>query len=218
MLCVSLAKIDIEQAIKAIKDHDMAEVRLDLSGFGKDEILQLIQLERDLIFTFRKNENNTDHKRLDLLIFAIQNGAAWVDVDLDNEAHFIQSILEEIQKQKKTKLIISYHNFHSVPTNQKLFDVLIKAKSLSADLVKIACFSHGSRDNERILPFNKHFENVIAFNMGNKGTITRVRCLFEGALFSYVALEGALTAEGQLDTKTMKKMINIEKNRFNYER
>lgn len=208
MYCVSIKNPDINTAIQSIQDYELAEIRLDLTHFGKEEIKRLCESKTDLIFTYRSNHHESDTDRLDLLLYAIDNGASWIDLDIDKDWDSIDKIKEKILAQNKTKLILSYHNFDRVPTNQEIYEILIRAGSQEPQLIKLACYSNGHRDNKRMVAINSSFSNVLAFNMGEMGRFTRILCLLAGAPFTYVCLKDEQTAPGQMDRDTMKEILD----------
>ncbi|HRQ30746.1 MAG TPA: type I 3-dehydroquinate dehydratase [Saprospiraceae bacterium] len=208
MFCISLGTNDFELAKKHIQNAQMAEVRLDLTRFNKDQIAGLCKMNGSLIFTYRKNTSFTDEARIDALKTAIELQAGWIDLDIEEGSVFLDRIFAKIRGSKHTKLILSYHNFEHCPTNEKLYDVILSAAKYSPDLIKIACMSHGIRDNKRILRFNTDFSNVLAFCMGSEGKSTRALSLLIGAPFSYVALPDQQTAPGQMTIEEMEIMLN----------
>jgi len=203
--------MEIEQAEKVIPGHEMAEIRLDLNRFGKDEILRLSRLNTPLIYTFRARQGVSDKERYEKLLFAMEHGAAWIDLDIENEESFINSLSKQIEAHRQCKLIISYHNFLRTPVNRDLYELILRAGAYKAHLIKIACLSHGERDNRRMLAFNRSFSNVLAFCMGEKGKSTRYRSLMAGAPFTYVCLRGHETAPGQMDRETMIEQMNKDR-------
>jgi 3-dehydroquinate dehydratase-1 len=207
MYCISLGTKDFEIARKEILKAEMAEIRLDLTHFNQDQIVELCKLGKPLIFTFRKSEFSDETTRIQALSNAIDQQAAWIDVDIDEDQSFITTISQKIAATGNTRLILSYHNYNQCPTNTALYDVIIRATGFSPDLIKIACLSHGIRDNKRILSFNKDFSNIMAFCMGEIGKSTRAFSLLMGAPFAYVALKGESTAPGQMTVEEMEDMM-----------
>lgn len=207
MFCISLGTTDFEIARKVIMDAELAEIRLDLTHFNHEQIAELCKSGKPLIFTYRKSEFSDETTRIQALTSAIDHHAAWIDVDIDEDQSFITRLFQKLKDEKKTRLIISYHNFTHCPTNNVLYDVIIRATRFSPDLIKIACLSHGIRDNKRILSFNRDFKNMMAFCMGEKGKSTRAFSLLMGAPFAYIALPGESTAPGQMTREEMENMM-----------
>lgn len=205
--CVSIANPVLDEIIKPIQDYELAEIRLDLTRFTFEEISLLCDSHYELIFTFRASKAFSEEDRMSKLYHAIEKGAAWIDLDIGNSPIFLKKIKKRIEESQRTKLITSYHNYKNTPTNQFLFDILLKMTDHQPDLKKIVCTSLGQRDNERIVAFNSSFKDTISFNMGKLGESTRVRCLFEGAPFTYVSLEGYNTAPGQMTRMEIESII-----------
>lgn len=207
MYCVSIGNQSFEEAKNIITGADMAEIRVDLCGFSLPEIAEFCRMDKPLIFTFRKNESTDDHTRLLALQTAIEHQAAWIDMDIDEDPVFFDQVVSSMNNRLQTKLIISYHNYENTPTNLKLFDIIIRAMEYSPELIKIACLSHGIRDNKRVLGLNQTFNSILAFCMGEKGKSTRAISLLLGAPFAYVALPGNETAPGQMTISEMDEML-----------
>jgi 3-dehydroquinate dehydratase-1 len=209
--CLSIGNPDFAKVEKEIQTYEWAEIRLDLCRFSKTEISRLVQNHGRLIFTFRSRQEGDEAERLDFLSHAIDEGAAYIDIDVGNPILFRQRIRELIDRSTNTKLLLSYHNFDHMPTNHFLFDQILEMGKMDPEIIKLVCTSHGERDNRRILSFNESFDNIIAFNMGEKGRKSRWECLYYGAPFTYVAMEGEPTAAGQVTRKEMMKYLENEK-------
>lgn len=206
-ICLSLGIPDLERVLDLIKEYELVEIRIDLCGFGKKEIAALCAKHEGLIFTFRRTKKAPDQSRLDLLLFAVGKGARYIDADIGNQDYFLERLVGGINQSEQTKLICSFHDYQGTPTNQVLFDRIIEMGKWEPAIKKIVCTSHGERDNERILSFNSSFSNTIAFNMGDKGRSTRIKCVERGAPFTYIALENHKTAKGQMTLEEMKNEL-----------
>jgi 3-dehydroquinate dehydratase type I len=207
MYCLSIGNGKLKTILELIQHYELAELRLDLNKFSKSDIKILCEKHKGLIFTFRPGNEFTDKIRLEALSFAIRSGAAYIDVDINNKKTFINTLKEKIAESESTKLICSFHDYQYTPTNNVLFDHILKMGQAEADLMKVVCTSHGSRDNDRILSFNSSFKNMIAFNMGEDGKPTRALCLREGAPFTYVTTGLSSTAPGQMTKEEVEKFL-----------
>lgn len=211
MFCVTINTPNFALAKEEIVKSELAEIRQDLCQFTHSQLKEISALKKDLIFTFRANSEVSDSIRLAQILKAIELNFDYIDIDIHNDQDFIVQVKNALQTSQ-CKLIISYHNFNQTPTNQKLYDILLEAGEHEADIIKIVCYSHGARDNERIIALNDLSKKFIAFNMGEKGQVSRAACLLHGAPFTYVAMEGKPVAPGQVDKKTMEAMLDILKN------
>lgn len=201
--CLSIGSPDFAKVMKEIQSYEWAEVRQDLCHFTKKELSQLVHKHEQVIFTYRSGKEGDEDERLDFLSHAIDSGVAYIDIDIGNPPGFRNKIRELISKSSSTKLLVSYHNFENMPTNYILFDQILEMGEMEADLMKLVCTSHGERDNRRILSFNSSFDNIVAFNMGDKGKTTRWKCLQYGVPFTYVSMEDEQTASGQMTRQEM---------------
>ncbi|MGV7468060.1 type I 3-dehydroquinate dehydratase, partial [Mycobacterium kansasii] len=75
-------------------------------------------------------------KRLDVLRLAVEQGADYVDVELQVAEEFNNSIAGK--KPENCKIIVSSHNYQYTPDIEALGDLAVKIQSTGADIVKIA--------------------------------------------------------------------------------
>jgi 3-dehydroquinate dehydratase/shikimate dehydrogenase len=116
------------------------------------------------------------------------------DLEYDMNSAFLFKVL---QKYKKTKIILSYHNFEETP--QDLLPIYQAMTRFSAYGYKIATFSRSSNDALRMLVFAKNHDKVSVICMGEKGQFARVLGPVCGNLIDYASLEdGKATAPGQM--------------------
>jgi 3-dehydroquinate dehydratase type I len=206
-ICVSIGNIGFEEIKELLPKLSVAEVRIDLLSLNEEEIKQCFALHKNLIATYRPKSNEYDLMK-NILNQAIEWGAAMVDVDIDTPAEFISEIAVQA-KQHNCKLIVSYHNFDCTPTLSTLKNLIEKTKLHHADYTKIACMANSPSDCSRILSLYEKHSNLIAFCMGQVGTVTRIASPLLGAPFSYASLQGNQTAPGQLDYINMNNLLNI---------
>lgn len=99
-----------------------------------------------------------------------------------------ETFLASVKKRlKKTKIILSYHNYSSTPENiDRIYHQIERKKP---DFVKIACFASSITDVFRLIALQK--KNVIAIPMGLKGQFGRLMSPFFNAPFLYSSDEGS---------------------------
>lgn len=181
----------------------MAEIRLDLCKLNLQEIDKLFKSHGNLIATFRKSGKIRDCKRVINLKKAIESGAAFIDLDyLDDRS--IMPELKELALQHGTRIIVSFHDHEKTPEKEAIYDLIGKISELKPDLIKLVFYSKSPEDNQRVLDLYKSFNNLVAFNMGQIGKMTRIASIRLGAPFTYVRGENFPTAEGQMTLKEMK--------------
>ena len=193
------------QEIKAIVSRsEMIEFRFDKLPYDPDDLAPLPGYPIPIIATFRKDDI-PDKTRAHILKKAVEAGAEYVDIDINNSREFRHTIMEYIKETGK-KTIISYHNFEETPDNETLLKTIDRAVILGADIVKIACMANTEEDNSRLLAlYSKRTIPLVITAMGTKGKITRLASLFLGAPFNYAAPdEGIKAAPGQMYASELK--------------
>ena len=211
MICISLADLSFERCVEALKDIDMAELRLDLLDFSLEQIQEIFVLPKKMIATHRPT-TISEEKRKEILITAIEAGADYVDIEIEADASFKKAILKTCGAQQ-CKVIISYHNYENTPLKKELEDIIDRCFNDGANIAKIACRVNDEADAARILSLydreNTKAHQLVSIGMGEKGKITRLAAPLLGAPFTFAALtENKKTAPGQLDMKTIEDMFN----------
>ncbi len=205
MYCVSIGIKDFKKAVNIISDYEMAEIRLDLCEFDRRQVKEIFASHKNLIATFRKSSRVNEKYRESILKTAIAYGAKWLDLDMEsNDPDFITE-MKEFLKDYGCNLILSAHNYKETPDYSKIEQYITKAKRYDPELIKLVFFSNSQKDNDTILKLYDKYDNIIAFNMGEIGKITRVKALERGAPFTYVAIDDKSTAPGQMTREQIKK-------------
>ncbi len=153
------------------------------------EIRNTVQLP--LIGTIRETDGNR-HNRLELFKQLIPLIDA-IDIEIDTEIN-----REVIGLSTGKTVIVSEHDFEKTPDEKGLENIVVTAKSLGADIIKIAVMAHSRADVTRLLQFTDTCpENLVAISMGEVGTISRIAAPLFGSLFTYAFGTDAV-APGQL--------------------
>ncbi|MCL2294099.1 MAG: type I 3-dehydroquinate dehydratase [Spirochaetes bacterium] len=212
MICVSINEKNYNDAIEVASLYNFAEIRLDLLGTVDNGVAEKIfSSHKNLIATYRRKDG-LDAKRLSIIKAAIGAGAAYVDVDINESNEFISSVelfcktLCRQSSEKKTSLIISYHNYEETPHFDVLDKIVIQAVAKGADVVKIACAVNEPAHVERLLGLPEHHKSVkiVIAGMGEYGGRVRILSEASGSFFTYASHDmESCTAEGQLDYKTI---------------
>jgi len=209
MICVSIAEKTPEKNIKALKDIDFAEIRIDRMERPQiPGIKKIFSQHTRLIATCRPGKIS-DQKRQTLLTTAISAGAAYVDIGLGTDKAIKKAILEKA-KAAGCKVIVSYHNFKTTPAETKLRDIIEECFVSGADIAKIACMVHSDHENIILLGLLLDSRPLVVIGMGEKGKVTRIAAPILGSPFTYASLSsGRETAEGQLDKINLEKIFQI---------
>lgn len=207
-LCVSLSHKDHSTIMQILQQVEMAEIRIDLIEPSKEFLSQIFGSHHHLIATCRSGKF-TDAQRKQWLMSAIDNGAAYIDIEMDASIDFREEMLE-YANHKKCKTILSYHNFDKTPQFQELEEITRQCFLSGANVAKISTHCHSKTDAISLLRLYEKFENLVAIGMGEQGKITRIASLIFGAPFTYVSSSKAhSTAEGQISFEAMDNLIKI---------
>lgn len=216
----------LEQAMAAASEvGGLIEVRLDcLDPLELEAALAVARLlERsgyDLIFTFRPAEQGGRHpldQETRSKFWASGNLASCkslLDIELDLVEQFNSSNDPAHAVLDWTRVICSYHDFISVPTN--LDQIYERMANTPARILKIAVRADDAND---CLPVFRLLERaraegreMIAISMGPAGIATRILGLSRGAFLTYAAFENdTATAPGQVSVSELREVYRIEK-------
>jgi 3-dehydroquinate dehydratase-1 len=206
---------------------ELIELRLDYVDKLDIHKLSVIKkmLRGDEILTIRSSKEGgqnkiSDNQRLILLHYTIATLKPYlVDIELLTIERF-PFLLDELQRVKDTKLIVSYHDLggHDDKVLEKrLHSAPIKHQSLFA--IKIVSQANNAQDNLKLLGLYKDAKKgqvkskLVAFCMGEKGTPSRILSLCLGSPYTYVSLPGETTAAGQLDISQMRRILKTQQRR-----
>jgi len=211
MICTSIAEPCLEKCLEALKGLDTAEIRMDLMSIEAKDVERIFSLPKKLVATCRPDAK-TDSERKSLLMAAIEAGASFVDIELDAHEQYRDEIAKEA-RASGCQVIISYHNYEKTPDRAELERLVKSCFDSGADMAKIACRVHSQRDNSRLIGLLEYGKPLIITGMGNKGKICRVIAPLLGSPWTYACLEaGKETAPGQIDTRTLKDLLQRIKN------
>lgn len=203
----------ISNLIRIQKTYEFVELRVDyINDFNIDMISQIrLVLKVKSIFTCRLKKYggsfpDTKKSKLNEIIQKANNlRFDYIDIDL--------GIIKSIEiKNKKSKLIASYHNFDKTPNLEELDKITIKMKNSEADIYKYATMVNNVEDLNRIyrlLIEKENNENVIALGMGEKGRISRIISPLLGGYLTYASSNGGKSAPGQIDLSKLNSVYNV---------
>jgi 3-dehydroquinate dehydratase type I len=206
-ICLSIGNVDYSAVIEYLNRVSFAEIRIDLLNLKREQLSHIFSAYNNLIATCRGGSIGDD-ERFMILIDALDQGAAFVDVEIDSTEHWFKPIVEKA-KALKRKVIVSSHNFQHTPNADELYRTVDSLFDAGADVAKIACMVRSPEDNAKMLGLYASYQNLISLGMGNRGVISRVLAPLLGAPFTYASIPGQGTAEGQLDKNQMNEIINF---------
>jgi 3-dehydroquinate dehydratase type I len=217
LFCIPIIALTTEQAltkmIRAGQVADVLELRLDImEEFDLHTILAAAH--KPVLVTCRSKEEGGAgsldvHQRVTCLLTAIDEGAAFVDVEFTLPSKFRREILEN---RGRSKVILSRHTVEGTPSVEELKDLLREMGSEGPDIVKIVTQAHTWHDNLGVLSLIPQARDqglkIIAFCMGPLGWTSRVFAHAMGSYMSFASLEeGQESAEGQIPISEMKRIL-----------
>jgi 3-dehydroquinate dehydratase-1 len=132
----------------------------------------------------------------------------WLDLEQDSLAQY--EALSAFALPRGTKILLSQHNFATIPTIAELSGFANDCKRVGAHGFKVAAMSHTEGDCEELYRFTREhaaeFEWFAAFGMGNTGRASRLWSLTCGANVTYGAIGDSLVA-GQIAVTWMQKLM-----------
>ncbi len=213
MICIPVVAQTTDEAITQIHRAsliaDLVEVRVDY--IKKPDLKKILAArQKPLIITVMPGHENgkfegTEQERLELLTQALKMGADYIDVNWDCPA--LGSL---IAAKKKSKIIVSYHNFNETPHN--LDEIVSRMQSTGADIIKTATYANNLSDNLTVLDLvEKSTKPIIAICMGAYGEISRILAPLKGAYLTFASLEaGKESAPGQIPAETLQDIYRIQ--------
>jgi 3-dehydroquinate dehydratase I len=186
---------------------DILEIRADLIGGGVPQMCAYVdRIKKTVglpcIATVRQTPENRD-RRLDVFR-ALMPFADAVDIEIDASINR-QVIAHALGKT----VIVSEHDFKKTPDVEHLRAMVDKAETLGADIVKIATMAKNQHDVARLMTFASACTgNIVAFAMGEYGTISRVLAPVFGSLFTYGYVTRRM-APGQLSVETLIRELRL---------
>jgi len=202
-------------AKQAEADADVIEIRLD--SMHKPEIALFVrELSKPLLFTNRPaweggSYSGEESARINLLMEAIDAGAAYVDIEMKTAGDLRQQVIGKA-KEQQAQVIISWHNFTETPSGRELEAIFHEQHGSGAQIGKIVTMAQNYGDVLRVLDLQllaaeKGFP-LIAFCMGRAGVISRLATVELGGYMTYaVADSGQATAAGQLKASVLHSML-----------
>ena len=220
-ICAAIIAPTIDEflvALNNVSSADLVEIRAD--GLeDKTQITKLLKQAKSkttlpIILTLRmKSEGGAFEGSEEERVECIKEGlglADMVDIELRMNEDDRNEIIK-IAKEKKVKVILSYHDFENTPTEDEMNSVLKEEEAAGADIAKLAAFANFSSDVIRLLNVTQKGREKLkiplcTISMGEIGAISRIASpIFGSAItYGYVTKE---TAPGQLSVGELDSML-----------
>ena len=207
---VIFSRADLQRAIRMRKPPDLFELRLDRLAPSISQVdAALSRLPAPAIITARVSReggaNNLPTAERRNLLLRFLPRAAYVDLEL-RSAKSLRAVLRSAS-ENKVATIISFHDFQTTPPASRLDEIVSRARSLGASLIKVATRTDTAAQLERLLDFFERHRgraDVVAMGIGKLGGASRLELLRRGCLLNYGHL-GSPGAPGQLSVRELRR-------------
>lgn len=221
LIAVPLTDKSVEADLSA-DDADLVEIRVDMfTDLSKEYVIDHIKKIKEkfgkpVITTIRWYHEGgaveMEEKARNKLYKEIAEYADAIDVEISSDV--FGGALKAGRKRKKP-VIASFHDFTGTPDLSTLSDLVKKAKSFKADIVKVAVMPRDADDLRTITRFtlDHHDDAIIAIAMGELGMMSRAFLPMIGSLITFASLD-TVTAPGQLSLTEMKKFLSVTEQEY----
>jgi len=207
MICVTVAERTVQACIAALKGLSFAEIRLDAMDVAPCDVGLIFSRGKRLVATCRPGRFSDDERR-ELLMTSIEEGASFVDLEVESDDEYRESIAGRA-RSKGCKVIVSFHDYEKTPERGELQRIIARCFELGADVAKIACRLNSGKDAARLIGLLDSASPTVVIGMGPEGGITRVIAPLLGSPFTYGAVKkGREVVDGQLDHRTIGRALD----------
>lgn len=220
---VIMSRTDLDLAIRMRERPDLFELRLDqlvrppsvagatggATGIVDELEKKISRLRAPIIVTARHPQEGGANKlnlrqRHDLLSRFLPH-ARYIDFELRSAAALHS--LSELARKKNVRRIISFHDLKTTPHLSRLEFKARRAKSLGADIFKVATRTDTPAQLARLLDFitRKDLDLAVsAMGVGKLGAISRVLLAYRGSALIYASVAFASDIEGQMHLEQLR--------------
>jgi 3-dehydroquinate dehydratase I len=211
LVAVIASSADLRFALQMKQPPDLFEFRLDCLCEVVDQLeRKMSSLRGPLIITARDSReggmgNLSFAKRCELLSRFLPR-AKYVDVEL-RSARTFKPLLAQARK-RNVRVILSFHDFQSTPTLRALRVKARDAKSIGADIFKVATRTDTPAALAQLVDFitSKHKVPISAMGIGKLGALSRLLLARCGSVLNYASFERP-TVEGQLPIELLRSAL-----------
>jgi 3-dehydroquinate dehydratase I len=213
---VIASRPDLQVAARMTRPPDLFELRLDRLVGCLDEVEKKMSLLRvPLIITARhpaeEGANRLPTSRRRKLLLRFLPHASYVDIEL-RSAKALRSVFD-LARRKKIRRIVSFHDFDDTPSIRTLKAKARAAKSVGADIFKIATRTDTPAQLERLLDFmasNNVDLAISAMGLGKLGAVSRLILAQLGSTLIYASMQRP-NIEGQLSIQQLRSALSALK-------
>ena len=220
-ICVSIAEIDSKELRKSAtrafdRGASFLEIRFDYISTNRlaEALVAVRPFRARCIYTLRKTNqggkfDGSEIQRLSCLKEIASQRPMMIDVEYETlqESPEIGSFIKSLN----IPILLSWHDFRTTPSSKELSEMLGSMSSYTNNN-KLITMADSIEDTLRVLKLyetvNKSV-NLVAFCMGEIGSISRVLCALQSNCpFTYASVDRPV-APGQLTIEQMKKLYSM---------
>ena len=225
-ICASIMGNDENEILELLNrtnDADLIEIRLDslqkINPAITKRILRKVKDHTDypIIATNRMEAEGgsfpgSEKDRIENLIASFGIADA-IDIELRAQPELRNRVIGKA-KEKRTPIIVSYHNFRGTQPKNELLQILDEEIQIGASIAKIAVMPKSLEDIldmlNTTLQAKKIIENPISIiAMGEIAKHTRAIIPIYGSDLIYASIGGREAAPGQLTVQELKQILKI---------
>jgi len=216
--CAESEKLETLAGAACDAGEQFLELRLDMldqpeRGIAVIRGLQGRYPDLYLIATCRRRQNGGQFRggaadQWRILEAAVEAGARAVDIEIETAAADPDRVEA---MRKRSRVIVSYHNFQSTPP---LAPILRRLEAAPADISKLVTTARRPTDNLRILELagSRHRRPLVVLAMGEAGSPTRLLSLARHCPFTYASFDSSEpTAPGQISSRSARRQYRVER-------
>jgi 3-dehydroquinate dehydratase-1 len=134
-----------------------------------------------------------------------------LDVELFTKGDVAEKVLEKAKRTKKTKILLSSHDFLKTPPKEEMIERLSTMDKLGADILKLAVMPQTEKDVLTLLEATLKMKQltkkpVVTMAMGRLGLISRLSGEIFGSAMTFGCV-GRSSAPGQIEAKRLWEIL-----------
>jgi 3-dehydroquinate dehydratase I len=210
---VIFSRRDFQRALRMRNPPDLFELRLDRLHDGIAEITDdIARLPAPLVITARHpREGGAEElpaRRRRALLLEFLSRAKYLDLELRSVGSFGPVL--QAAAASRVRTIVSFHDFKATPGAARLDQIAARARSLGADVVKIATRTDTRSQMQTLLDFyddQSRLGPVAAMGIGKFGRASRLALARRGSVLNYAHL-GSAAVPGQLSVRDLRRALS----------
>jgi 3-dehydroquinate dehydratase-1 len=209
---VIFSRSDFRRALRMRNPPDLFELRLDRLQDCLAEVDEdVTRLPAPLIITARHPREggaaNLSAQRRRALLLEFLSRAEYLDLEVRSAGSFGPVLRSAAAAKVRT--IFSFHDFKTTPAAARLDQIATNARSLGADVVKIATRTDTRSQMQTLLDFHDRHSRlspIAAMGIGRFGRASRLALARRGSVLNYAHL-GSASVPGQLSVQDLRRIL-----------